>query len=106
MSSDNSSIGEAVSGRGVGDHVEEEDLYYIPERRPSLDLGTTPVDTSQWYKEIFDVLTFIVLCEKCFEVMNHTRIVHSLKAELVAFFLFVLFRHIIIDSLHNIPKFI
>ncbi|XP_035034015.1 NLR family CARD domain-containing protein 3 isoform X1 [Hippoglossus stenolepis] len=50
MGSDSSSVGDAVSGRGqqiVSN--EEDDLYYIPERRPSLDLGqwsTSPMDTS------------------------------------------------------------
>lgn len=46
-----SSFGEAVSGRGqsVSGEEEDEDLYYIPERRPSLDLGPSPMDTSQWY---------------------------------------------------------
>lgn len=50
-----SSIGEAVSGRGQsvthegdGDD-DDEDLYYIPERRPSLDLGPTPMDTCHWH---------------------------------------------------------
>lgn len=46
--SGSSSIGEAVSGRGGG-VVGEEDVYYIPERRPSLDLGTTSMDLSYWY---------------------------------------------------------
>lgn len=48
-SSGSSSIGEAVSGRGhhvPDDGDDDEDLYYIPERRPSLDLG--PVDFGQW----------------------------------------------------------
>ncbi|XP_017292419.1 NLR family CARD domain-containing protein 3 [Kryptolebias marmoratus] len=50
MSSEGSSIGEAVSGRGEAVmEDEEEDLYYIPERRPSLDLGSTPMDTSHWH---------------------------------------------------------
>ncbi|XP_030293584.1 NLR family CARD domain-containing protein 3 [Sparus aurata] len=46
-----SSFGEAVSGRGqsVSGEEEDEDLYYIPERRPSLDLGPSPMDTSQWH---------------------------------------------------------
>lgn len=50
-----SSLGDAVSAGGQSECVEEEeddDLYYIPERRPSLDLGTNPMDTSQWYREI------------------------------------------------------
>lgn len=38
-----SSVGEAVSGRGDG-VVNEEDVYYIPERRPSLDLGPYPME--------------------------------------------------------------
>lgn len=46
--SDDSSIGEAVSGRGPNGSYEEE-MFYIPERRPSLDLGPTPMDTSHWY---------------------------------------------------------
>lgn len=50
--SGSSSLGEAVSGRG-GQSVPEEDeddgLYYIPQRRPSLDLGPGPMDTSHWY---------------------------------------------------------
>ncbi|XP_053188062.1 protein NLRC3 [Scomber japonicus] len=47
-----SSLGDAVSAGGQSEYVEEEedeDLYYIPERRPSLDLGTSPMDTSQWH---------------------------------------------------------
>lgn len=43
-----SSIGEAVSGRGDG-VVGEDDIYYIPERRPSLDLGTNSMDLNHWY---------------------------------------------------------
>ncbi|XP_071316669.1 NLR family CARD domain-containing protein 3 [Trachinotus anak] len=49
--SGSSSIGEAVSGRGVnpqGESNEDDELYYIPERRPSLDLGQIPMDTGQW----------------------------------------------------------
>ncbi|XP_018547591.1 NLR family CARD domain-containing protein 3 isoform X1 [Lates calcarifer] len=50
--SGSSSLGEAVSGRG-GQSVPEEDeddgLYYIPQRRPSLDLGPGPMDTSHWH---------------------------------------------------------
>lgn len=50
--SGSSSIGEAVSGRGENVAYEEQedddDLYYIPERRPSLDLGPDPMDTSNW----------------------------------------------------------
>ncbi|GLD46944.1 protein NLRC3-like isoform X1 [Lates japonicus] len=50
--SGSSSLGEAVSGRG-GQSVPEDDeddrLYYIPERRPSLDLGPSPMDTSHWH---------------------------------------------------------
>ncbi|XP_047234990.1 NACHT, LRR and PYD domains-containing protein 3 [Girardinichthys multiradiatus] len=49
MSSENSSIGDAVSGRGEGASNEDEDLYYIPERRLSLDLGPAPMDTSHWH---------------------------------------------------------
>lgn len=52
--SGSSSIGDAVSGRepqsGQSDtNEDEDDLYYIPERRPSLDLGPSPMDTSHWY---------------------------------------------------------
>lgn len=44
-----SSIGDAVSGRGQESMSNEDDgLYYIPERRPSLDLGPSPMDTSHW----------------------------------------------------------
>lgn len=50
--SGSSSIGEAVSGRGQNVNYdggdEDEDLYYIPERRPSLDLGQSPMDISNW----------------------------------------------------------
>ncbi|XP_054899641.1 protein NLRC3 [Poeciliopsis prolifica] len=49
MMSDNSSIGDAVSSRGDVESHGDEDLYYIPERRPSLDLGPSPMDTSQWH---------------------------------------------------------
>ncbi|XP_070699316.1 NACHT, LRR and PYD domains-containing protein 3 [Pempheris klunzingeri] len=45
-----SSIGDAVSGRGQESMSNEDDeLYYIPERRPSLDLGPSPMDTSNWH---------------------------------------------------------
>ncbi|XP_073336168.1 NLR family CARD domain-containing protein 3 [Pagrus major] len=46
-----SSLGDAVSGReqSVSGEEEDDDLYYIPERRPSLDLGPSPMDTSQWH---------------------------------------------------------
>ncbi|KAF1378714.1 hypothetical protein PFLUV_G00193390 [Perca fluviatilis] len=52
--SGSSSIGDAVSGRGPQSgqsdtNEDEDDLYYIPERRPSLDLGPTPMDTSHWH---------------------------------------------------------
>lgn len=51
-SAGSSSIGEAVSGRGRhlpgGDGDDDDDLFYIPERRPSLDLDSDPIDTSQW----------------------------------------------------------
>lgn len=46
--SGDSSIGEAVSGRGDG-VVGEDDVYYIPERRPSLDLGTNSMAFNHWY---------------------------------------------------------
>ncbi|XP_008425850.1 protein NLRC3 [Poecilia reticulata] len=49
MLSDNSSIGDAASGREDVESIEDDDLYYIPERRPSLDLGPSPMDTSQWH---------------------------------------------------------
>lgn len=58
MLSDNSSIGDAVSSREGVESIEDEGLYYIPERRPSLDLGPSPMDTSQWYVEIYDFLAF------------------------------------------------
>lgn len=48
--SGSSSPGDAVSGRGPDiASVEDDGLYYIPERRPSLDLGPSPMDISQWY---------------------------------------------------------
>ncbi|TKS83463.1 NLR family CARD domain-containing protein 3 CARD15-like protein [Collichthys lucidus] len=47
--SGDSSLGEAVSGRGQSGSYEEGELFYIPERRPSLDLGPAPMDTSHWY---------------------------------------------------------
>ncbi|KAG8008347.1 NLR family CARD domain-containing protein 3 [Nibea albiflora] len=47
--SGDSSIGEAVSGRGHSGSYEEEEMFYIPERRASLDLGPAPMDTSHWY---------------------------------------------------------
>lgn len=49
MLSGSSSIGDAVSGRGQSGPDDDEDLYYIPERRPSLDLEPNPTDTGQWY---------------------------------------------------------
>ncbi|XP_045895066.1 protein NLRC3 [Micropterus dolomieu] len=48
--SGSSSPGDAVSGRGPDiASVEDDGLYYIPERRPSLDLGPSPMDISQWH---------------------------------------------------------
>lgn len=49
--SGSSSIGDAVSGRAqsVPDEGEDDELYDIPERRPSLDLGPSPMDTSHWH---------------------------------------------------------
>lgn len=45
-----SSLGEAAVGRGQQvEFNEDDDLYYIPERRPSLDLGHSPMDTITWY---------------------------------------------------------
>ena len=53
--SDSFPFGEGVSDRG-GDFNEgdddDEDLYYIPERRPSLDLGqdgSSPGDDARWW---------------------------------------------------------
>ncbi|KAK9536365.1 hypothetical protein VZT92_006151 [Zoarces viviparus] len=43
-----SSLGDAVSGRGQSMSGEGDELFYIPERRPSLDLGPSPMDTSHW----------------------------------------------------------
>ncbi|XP_034405687.1 NLR family CARD domain-containing protein 3 isoform X2 [Cyclopterus lumpus] len=43
-----SSLGDAVSGRQQGSFNEGDELY-IPERRPSLDLGPSPMDTSDWH---------------------------------------------------------
>lgn len=42
-----SSLGDAVSGREQNS-INEDDELYIPERRPSLDLGQSPMDTSHW----------------------------------------------------------
>lgn len=47
--SGSSSIGDAVSGRAQSVANEDDELYYIPERRPSLDLGPSPMDTSHWH---------------------------------------------------------
>lgn len=47
--SSSSSLGDAVSGRGQSASNEDDGLYYIPERRPSLDLGPSPMDSSHWY---------------------------------------------------------
>ncbi|XP_074467755.1 NACHT, LRR and PYD domains-containing protein 6 [Sebastes fasciatus] len=44
-----SSAGDAVSGRGQSASNEDDELFYIPERRPSLDLGPSPMDTSHWH---------------------------------------------------------
>ncbi|KAM4546084.1 NLR family CARD domain-containing protein 3 [Odontesthes bonariensis] len=46
---EDSSIGDAVSGRGEHEPHEDEDMYYIPERRRSLELGPSPMDTSTWH---------------------------------------------------------
>ncbi|KAM8898412.1 NLR family CARD domain-containing protein 3 [Spinachia spinachia] len=42
-------LGSAVSDRGASGLDERDMLFYIPERRPSLDLGPSPMDTSQWH---------------------------------------------------------
>lgn len=51
--SGSTSLGDAASGGGQSmpneDEDEDDGLYYIPERRPSLDLGPTPMDTSHWH---------------------------------------------------------
>ncbi|XP_058482796.1 protein NLRC3 [Solea solea] len=49
MESDSSSIGDAVSGRGQQSASRDDDELYIPERRPSLDLGQSPMDTNHWF---------------------------------------------------------
>lgn len=49
VESDSSSVGDPVSGRqqrGGGSSLGSDEMFYIPERRPSLDLA--PVDTSHW----------------------------------------------------------
>ncbi|KAF0038240.1 hypothetical protein F2P81_008724 [Scophthalmus maximus] len=49
MSLDGSSLGDAASGRRQWSVSNEDDeIYYIPERRPSLDLGQSLIDTSHW----------------------------------------------------------
>lgn len=60
MSSGNSSLGDAASAGGQSMSNEDDGLYYIPERRPSLDLGPTPMDTSHWYREIFHMLASLL----------------------------------------------
>ncbi|KAK5859150.1 hypothetical protein PBY51_003237 [Eleginops maclovinus] len=47
--SDSASIGEAVSGREQSEPYEDDDLFYIPERRPSLQLEQSLMDTSHWH---------------------------------------------------------
>ncbi|XP_056449511.1 NLR family CARD domain-containing protein 3 [Gadus chalcogrammus] len=53
--SDSLPFGEGVSGRGgdsnEGGNDDDDDLYYIPERRASLDLGqeSSPGDGAQWW---------------------------------------------------------
>ncbi|XP_044079649.1 NLR family CARD domain-containing protein 3 [Siniperca chuatsi] len=47
--SGSSSLGDAVSGRGQSASIEDDGLYYIPERRASLDLGPSPMDTTHWH---------------------------------------------------------
>lgn len=50
MSLDGSSLGDAASGRRQWSVSNEDDeIYYIPERRPSLDLGQSLIDTSHWH---------------------------------------------------------
>lgn len=49
MSQSGSSHWEALSARGQNVDNEDDELFYIPERRPSLDLGPEPMDTSQWH---------------------------------------------------------
>ncbi|XP_040907320.1 protein NLRC3 [Toxotes jaculatrix] len=49
LQSGTSSLEDAVSGRGQQTVFNEDDmLYYIPERRQSLDLGQSAMDTSNW----------------------------------------------------------
>uniref|UniRef100_UPI003AB053FC NLR family CARD domain-containing protein 3 n=1 Tax=Centroberyx gerrardi TaxID=166262 RepID=UPI003AB053FC len=49
--SGSSSFEEGVSAGGRSASIEDDDIYYVPERRPSLDLGPdpTPMDTSSWW---------------------------------------------------------
>ncbi|KAM7374187.1 hypothetical protein PAMP_006861 [Pampus punctatissimus] len=46
--SGSTSPGDAASARGESVNDEDDGLFYIPERRPSLDLGPSPMDTSHW----------------------------------------------------------
>lgn len=55
---DSLSFGDGVSGRGQGfneevDEEVDEDIFYVPERRPSLDLGGEPGDGSPWWMSRF-----------------------------------------------------
>lgn len=47
--SGSSSIGDPVSERGHSLVEEDGENWLYPERRPSLDLGPSPMDTSQWH---------------------------------------------------------
>ncbi|KAJ3588984.1 hypothetical protein NHX12_009834 [Muraenolepis orangiensis] len=56
--SDSVDVGDSASNAAWGlpfeafpGAVDEDDLYYVPERRPSLDLGTesSPGDSSPWW---------------------------------------------------------
>lgn len=49
MSLSGSSLGEGVSARGQNVLSEDYEPFYIPERRPSLDLGPSPMDTDLWH---------------------------------------------------------
>ncbi|KAM9846992.1 NLR family CARD domain-containing protein 3 [Aulostomus maculatus] len=46
---DDIELGDAASAGGESMSYEDDELYYIPERRPSLDLGPNPMDTSHWH---------------------------------------------------------
>lgn len=88
-SSDSSSIGDAVSGRGhhLPDDDDDDDLFYIPERRPSLDLGSNLMDISQWWCLLFSsIFTHWAACSTMWIILwRHEKDFKSMTISVICF---------------------